>query len=178
MQQRNDLSDADETDVKKKKRKRSLSRDLSTEMGTSAIKSKTQSSPRKSQKVALSDNGKNVIKIPVGGALGALSNVRGLSQPSPAKKQRTSKSKSSKVNAQTSAGGIKGVEGGDATPRTMVPSVSGAVSVGATGNPQTAPGFISLAAKGSAGVLKPSVSQSYLSMSASPSIIKQGKRFK
>lgn len=171
MQQRNDLSDADETDIKKKKRKRPL-----TDNSRSAVKSKnTLQSPRKSQKVALTESGKNVIKIPVGGALGALSGVRNLNQPSPAKRPRTSKSKSSKVNAQTSVGGIKATSGADA--RTMIPAgtISGAAPgvMTSSGTPQSTPGFISLAAKGGTSVLKPSVTQSYLTVSGSPSIIKQ-----
>ncbi|KAK3734427.1 hypothetical protein QZH41_019759 [Actinostola sp. cb2023] len=161
MQQRNDLSDADESEVKKKKRKRSTSRDLATDMSLpiGSVKTKgSQQSPRKSQKVTLTDTGKNVIKIPVGGGLGALSGVRNLSQPSPAKRPRTSKAKASKANAQTSAGVGRGTQGPDAASKTMVPGIP--ISVAASGantaslTQQSTPGFISLAAKG--GVLKAS----------------------
>ena len=187
MPQRNDLSDADETDIKKKKRKRSISRDSSEMSKTSTTgkrKSPSQAStPRKSQKVASSDAGKNVIKIPVGGQLGALTNVsRNLNQPSPAKKPRTSKSKS-KTNSQTSTSGgtrtsdVSGVPI-PASRRALIqgiPISASATSVPASMTPPTGQGFISLAAKGSS-VIKPAVSQSYLTMSGvgAPSIIKTG----
>lgn len=178
MQQRNDLSDADETDIKKKKRKRSLTREMSNNSGTlgKTGKGATQS-PRKSQKVTLSESGKNVIKIPVGGALGALSGVRNLSQPSPAKKPRTSKSKSNKVNAQVAVAALKTISEAEAASRPLMQTVpmnsAASAAITASTNPQSTPGFISLAATGSTSMLKPSVTQSYLTVSGSPSIMKQ-----
>lgn len=139
--------------------------------------------PKKSQKVASSDAGKSVIKIPVGGQLGALSNAnRGLSQPSPAKKPRTSKSKS-KANTQTNTSG--GTRTSDvssvpiqASQRAFIqgiPISASSTSVPASMTQPAGQGFISLAAKGS-GVIKPTGSQSYLTMSGvgPPSIIKTG----
>ena len=99
---RNDSSDIDEVDVRKKKRKRSVSRDLSSEMERSVGKQAlaSQSSAKKStpQKASVLDQGKAMLKLPLGNTMGAISSMRSLSQPSPAKRPRTSKSKSKPAN--------------------------------------------------------------------------------
>lgn len=99
---RNDSSDMDEVDVRKKKRKRSVSRDLSSEMERSVGKQAlaSQSSAKKStpQKASVLDQGKAMLKLPLGNTMGAISSMRSLSQPSPAKRPRTSKSKSKPAN--------------------------------------------------------------------------------
>ena len=100
---RNDSSDVDEADVRKKKRKRSVSRDLSSEMersvGKHALTSQPSAKKSTPQKSSVQEQGKTMLKLPLGNTMGALS--RGglaLSQPSPAKRPRTSKSKTKMAN--------------------------------------------------------------------------------
>ena len=134
---RNDSSDVDEADVRKKKRKRSVSRDLSSEMERSVGKHAltSQSSAKKStpQKSSVQEQGKTMLKLPLGNTMGALS--RGglaLSQPSPAKRPRTSKSKTKTANPPP---GIIHVTG--AAPASVVSSVPQGIPV----HPGTLPGF-------------------------------------
>ena len=125
---RNDSSDIDEVDVRKKKRKRSVSRDLSSEMERSVGKqaSTSQASTKKStsQKAPVQDQGKTLLKLPLGNTMGAISSVRSLSQPSPAKRPRTSKPKSKTVNPPPSIIHVTG-----AAPTTVVSSVPQAIPV-------------------------------------------------
>ena len=123
---RNDSSDVDEVDVRKKKRKRSVSRDLSSEMDRSVGKQAmtSQSAAKKStpQKAAVQDQGKAMLKLPLGSTMGAISSMRSLSQPSPAKRPRTSKSKSKPANPPPSIIHVTG-----AAPTSAVSSVPQAI---------------------------------------------------
>ncbi|KAL9983488.1 hypothetical protein ACROYT_G005671 [Oculina patagonica] len=125
---RNDSSDIDEVDVRKKKRKRSVSRDLSSEMersvGKQALTSQASAKKSTPQKAAVQDQGKTLLKLPLGNTMGAISSARSLSQPSPAKKPRTSKSKSKAANPPPSIIHVTG-----AAPTTVVSSVPQAISV-------------------------------------------------
>lgn len=131
---RNDSSDIDEVDVRKKKRKRSVSRDLSSEMersvGRQALTSQASAKKSTPQKAPVQDQGKTVLKLPLGNTMGALSSVRSISQPSPAKRPRTSKSKSKTANPPPSIIHVTG-----AAPTTVVSSVPQAIPV------HTLPGF-------------------------------------
>ncbi|XP_048585088.1 mucin-12-like [Nematostella vectensis] len=200
QQQRNDLSDADDNDVKRKKRKRSISRDLSSEM---SHQSKTHANTHYLKKSPKGENQKTMLKIPVGGTLGALSSVRNLSQPSPAKRPRPSRSKANKINPASTTAGLIRVPG--SLPGSIA-TVSGApqlaqaiasqalikgVNAGASSTPRsitlpntsvglvpqvhpTGQGFVSLAAKGA--VKSEGGSQSYVAVSGtgSPSIVTTG----
>lgn len=121
---RNDSSD--EVDLRKKKRKRSVSRDLSSEMDRSVGKQAVTSLAKKStpQKASSQDQGNTMLKIPLGNTMGTLSNMRSLSQPSPAKKPRTSKSKSKPSNPPPSIIHVTG-----AVPTSVVSSVPQAIPV-------------------------------------------------
>lgn len=134
---RNDSSDMDEVDVRKKKRKRSVSRDLSSELERSVGKQSltSQSSAKKStpQKTSTQEQGKTMLKLPLGNTMGALSSMRSISQPSPPKRPRTSKSKTKPANPPPP--GIIHVTG--AVPTSVVSSVPQAISV----HPGTLPGF-------------------------------------
>lgn len=125
---RNDSSDIDEVDVRKKKRKRSVSRDLSSEMersvGKQALTSHASAKKSTPQKAPVQDQGKTLLKLPLGNTMGAISSVRSLSQPSPAKRPRTSKSKSKTANPPPSIIHVTG-----ATPTTVVSSVPQAIPV-------------------------------------------------
>lgn len=125
---RNDSSDMDEVDVRKKKRKRSVSRDLSSEMersvGKQALTSQASAKKSTPQKASVQDHGKTLLKLPLGNTMGAISTVRSLSQPSPAKKPRTSKSKSKAANPPPSIIHVTG-----AAPTTVVSSVPQAIPV-------------------------------------------------
>lgn len=125
---RNDSSDIDEVDVRKKKRKRSVSRDLSSEMersvGRQALTSQASAKKSTPQKAPVQDQGKTVLKLPLGNTMGALSSVRSISQPSPAKRPRTSKSKSKTANPPPSIIHVTG-----AAPTTVVSSVPQAIPV-------------------------------------------------
>ena len=134
---RNDSSDVDEADVRKKKRKRSVSRDLSSEMersvGKHALTSQPSAKKSTPQKSSVQEQGKTMLKLPLGNTMGALS--RGglaLSQPSPAKRPRTSKSKTKTANPPP---GIIHVTG--AAPASVVSSVPQGIPV----HPGTLPGF-------------------------------------
>ena len=134
---RNDSSDVDEADVRKKKRKRSVSRDLSSEMersvGKHALTSQPSAKKLTPQKSSVQEQGKTMLKLPLGNTMGALS--RGglaLSQPSPAKRPRTSKSKTKTANPPP---GIIHVTG--AAPASVVSSVPQGIPV----HPGTLPGF-------------------------------------
>lgn len=134
---RNDSSDVDEADVRKKKRKRSVSRDLSSEMersvGKHALTSQPSAKKSTPQKSSVQEQGKTMLKLPLGNSMGALS--RGglaLSQPSPAKRPRTSKSKTKTANPPP---GIIHVTG--AAPASVVSSVPQGIPV----HPGTLPGF-------------------------------------
>ena len=117
---RNDSSDMDEVDVRKKKRKRSVSRDLSSEMelsvGKQALTSQASAKKSTPQKASVQDQGKTLLKLPLGNTMGAISSVRSLSQPSPAKKPRTSKSKTKAANPPPS---IIHVTGASSVPQTI-----------------------------------------------------------
>ena len=130
---RND-SDMDEVDVRKKKRKRSVSRDLSSEMERSVGKQEVHSLAKKTapQKGPVQDQGKTMLKLPLGNTMGALSSMRSLSQPSPAKRPRTSKSKSKPANPPPSIIHVTG-----AAPTSAVSSVPQAIPV----HPGALPGF-------------------------------------
>lgn len=125
---RNDSSDIDEVDVRKKKRKRSVSRDLSSEMersvGKQALTSQASAKKSTPQKASVQDQGKTLLKLPLGNTMGAISSVRSLSQPSPAKRPRTSKSKSKTANPPPSIIHVTG-----AAPTTVVSSVPQAIPV-------------------------------------------------
>lgn len=125
---RNDSSDIDEVDVRKKKRKRSVSRDLSSEMersvGKQALTSQASAKKSTPQKASVQDQGKTLLKLPLGNTMGAISSVRSLSQPSPAKKPRTSKSKSKAANPPPSIIHVTG-----AASTTVVSSVPQAIPV-------------------------------------------------
>lgn len=125
---RNDSSDMDEIDVRKKKRKRSVSRDLSSELERSAGKQAltSQASAKKStpHKSSVQEQGKTLLKLPLGSTLGAISSVRSLSQPSPAKRPRTSKSKSKPTNPPPSVIHVTG-----AASTSVVTSVPQAIPV-------------------------------------------------
>ena len=99
---RSDFSDVDEMDVRKKKRKRSVSRDLSSEMERSMGKQSVASNPSTkkptTQKPLVQEPEKTLLKLPLGNTMGALSTMRSLSQPSPTKRPRTSKSKPRTAN--------------------------------------------------------------------------------
>lgn len=134
---RNDSSDVDEADVRKKKRKRSVSRDLSSEMersvGKHALTSQPSAKRSTPQKSSVQEQGKTMLKLPLGNTMGALS--RGglaLSQPSPAKRPRTSKSKTKTANPPP---GIIHVTG--AAPASVVSSVPQGIPM----HPGTLPGF-------------------------------------
>ena len=134
---RNDSSDVDEADVRKKKRKRSVSRDLSSEMersvGKHALTSQPSAKKSTPQKSSVQEQGKTMLKLPLGNTMGALS--RGglaLSQPSPAKRPRTSKSKTKTANPPP---GIIHVTG--AAPASVVSSLPQGIPV----HPGTLPGF-------------------------------------
>ena len=134
---RNDSSDVDEADVRKKKRKRSVSRDLSSEMersvGKHALTSQPSAKKSTPQKSSVQEQGKTMLKLPLGNTMGALS--RGglaLSQPSPAKRPRTSKSKTKTANPPP---GVIHVTG--AAPASVVSSVPQGIPV----HPGTLPGF-------------------------------------
>ena len=134
---RNDSSDVDEADVRKKKRKRSVSRDLSSEMersvGKHALTSQPSAKKSTPQKSSVQEQGKTMLKLPLGNTMGALS--RGglaLSQPSPAKRPRTSKSKTKTANPPP---GIIHVTG--AAPASVVSSVPQGIPV----HQGTLPGF-------------------------------------
>lgn len=126
----------DEVDVRKKKRKRSVSRDLSSELERSVGKQAmtSQASAKKStpQKSSVQDQGKTLLKLPLGNTMGAISSVRSLSQPSPAKRPRTSKSKSKTANPPPSVIHVTG-----AAPTSVVSSVPQAIPV----HPGALPGF-------------------------------------
>lgn len=125
---RNDSSDVDEVDTRKKKRKRSVSRDLSSEMDRSVGKQgvTSQASAKRStpQKPSVQDQGKTLLKLPLGNTMGAISSVRSLSQPSPAKRPRTSKSKSKTANPPPSIIHVTG-----AAPTAVVGSVPQTISM-------------------------------------------------
>lgn len=125
---RNDSSD--EIDVRKKKRKRSVSRDLSSEMdrsvGKQALTSQSSSKKTTALKAGAQDQGKTMLKLPLA------NNARSLSQPSPAKKARTSKSKSKPTNPTPSIIHVTG-----AVPTSAVSSVPQAIPV----HHGTLPGF-------------------------------------
>lgn len=137
MHNRNDSSDMDEVDVRKKKRKRSVSRDLSSELERSVGKQSltSQSSAKKStpQKTSTQEQGKTMLKLPLGNTMGALSSMRSIGQPSPPKRPRTSKSKAKPANPPPPS--IIHVTG--AVPTSVVSSVPQAISV----HPGTLPGF-------------------------------------
>lgn len=123
IQQRHDFSDVDEIETRKKKRKRSVSRDLSAELARSTGGQESASSKKTSHKAIASEAGKGtVLKIPVGNTLGAISGIRTLSQSSPAKRPRPSKPKTPKVS--NSAGSAVHVTGTltQAVPGTMTGS--------------------------------------------------------
>ena len=119
----------EEVDIRKKKRKRSVSRDLSSEMERSVGKQAltSQSSAKKStpQKSSVQEQGKT-LKLPLGSTMGALSRGLSLSQPSPAKKPRTSKSKSKTANPPPS---IIHVTGAAPAPVSAVSSVHQAIPI-------------------------------------------------
>lgn len=125
---RNDSSDIDEADIRKKKRKRSVSRDLSSEMersvGKQALTSQASAKKSTPQKAPVQDHGKTLLKLPLGNTMGAISSVRSLSQPSPAKRPRTSKSKSKTANPPPSIIHVTG-----AAPTAVVSSVPQAIPV-------------------------------------------------
>lgn len=133
---RNDSSDMDEVDVRKKKRKRSVSRDLSSELersvGKQALTSQASAKKSTSQKSSVQEQGKTLLKLPLGNTLGAISSVRSLSQPSPAKRPRTSRSKSKPTNPPPS---VIHVTGAAAT--SVVTSVPQAIPV----HPSSLTGF-------------------------------------
>ncbi|XP_015771988.1 PREDICTED: KAT8 regulatory NSL complex subunit 3-like [Acropora digitifera] len=117
---RNDSSD--EVDVRKKKRKRSVSRDLSSEMdrsvGKQGLTSQSSSKKTTALKTGAQDQGKTMLKLPLSNS------ARSLSQPSPAKKARTSKSKSKPTNPTPSIIHVTG-----AVPTSAVSSVPQAIPV-------------------------------------------------
>ena len=110
LQPRVDVSDVDEIEVRKKKRKRSAPRDIPAELRTSSegqpLQPPSKMARGNSSMGAEAGGSKVLMKIPLGHTLGSVTSAMHLNKdhPSPAKKPRISKSKSKAPKPSPSSG--------------------------------------------------------------------------